>query len=317
MGKNRQKYLERERARKLEERRKKHKKKKMLSWLSIVAILFILVGLTWGGIYFGNTFLSDRLYNKAAANVVTAVTKDEKAKITLPEEPEMIDPFEVVEDEEIEEEDNGFIIKEYTLRYTGDWKQQVNVDMSALTSQYPEVKGWLFFENDEINYPIMYSGDDDKYIRTTFDGKSAKAGSIFMEGTNSADFSDSHTILYGHNMRNRSMFGALKDYMTQPNYYDYHKYFQIFMVGDDGQIVKNRYQVFSYFTTPYYSNAYTVVRNCSPEMTDLIQYCQSNSLRGTGVQVASSDKVVTLSTCSTGDDRFVVNGVLVDSCIQN
>ena len=71
----------------------------------------------------------------------------------------------------------------------------------------PDVVGWIYFENDDLSYPVLYSGDNDKYLRTTIDGSDATAGAIFIEGGNSPDFQDQNTIVYGHNMRNLSMFG--------------------------------------------------------------------------------------------------------------
>lgn len=295
----------------------KRKYKTIISWIAVAAVLLIVAGLARAAFYYINVIRSNSLYAKTADDVVTLNYTDEMALGHFEDEPELISAivWDQEEDDDDEEEE-PFVIKEYTFRYTGDWQQQINVDLSSLQAQYPDVKGWLFFENDDISYPIMYSGEDDKYLRTTFDGKYAKAGSIFLEGANAPDMSDSHVILYGHNMRNRSMFGRLKDYMIQPNYYDYHQYFQIITRDAEGRTIKKRYKVFSYFKTLYYSNVYTIIPQECKEMDDLIQYMEANSLKRTNEYLSSTDQVVTLSTCSSGDNRFTVHAYLVDSCVQ-
>ncbi len=187
------------------------------------------------------------------------------------------------------------------------WDQLVNVDFYSLMTANPEVCGWIYLENEELSYPIMYSGDNDKYLRTGFDGKDATAGSIFLEAENRFDFSDSHTIIYGHNMRNLSMFGKLKFYHQKENYFEEHPFFQIIT-----PVVKYRYQVFAYEDVSEDSFIYTVPFGDTPEFADFIKEIQRHSQVKTDIAVSSADHVVTLSTCSTTGRRFVVHGVLCD-----
>lgn len=299
-------------------RHKRRKIKSIMSWIEIFAVLLVLCGIGRCVFYYANVMRSNRLYSEVRGNIVTTPYADEEAVKEKEPPKEMVSSIIVWDQEEDDDkvEKEPFVVKDYTFRYTGDWQEQVMVDLPTIASKYPDVKGWLFFENDDISYPIMYSGEDELYLRTTFDGKYAKAGSIFLEGANSVDFSDSHTILYGHNMRNRSMFGGLKDYYIQPNYYDYHEYFQIITFDANGNVVKNRYKVFAYYKTPYYSDVYTIIREECDEMTALVQGMQAASLRDCDTYVTAADKVVTLSTCSSGENRFTVHAVLVDSCVQ-
>lgn len=142
------------------------------------------------------------------------------------------------------------------------------------------------------------------------DKKSATAGSIFLEGKNAPDFSDNHSIVYGHNMRNLSMFGKLKYYREKDDYYESHQYFQI---HTEDKIY--RYQVFSYKEIDPNSDVYQVPFNDATSFRSFIDlYLIAGSLRDTGVEVPEDKKVVTLSTCAVTDaSRFVVHGVLVDT----
>ncbi|MBR1623659.1 MAG: class B sortase, partial [Pseudobutyrivibrio sp.] len=181
------------------------------------------------------------------------------------------------------------------------------VDIDALQQINPDVIGWIYIEGTDISYPIMYSGDDEAYLHATIDGEYAKAGSIFLEGYNLPDFTDSHNIIYGHNMRNLSMFGSLKLYKSEDNYLDEHKYFQIITPSE-----KMRFEIFSYFDTEPGSWVYTVPYSDSEEFADYISELLRHSYVKTdlGDEVSSKDQIVTLSTCSANEMRFTIHGAL-------
>lgn len=186
------------------------------------------------------------------------------------------------------------------------WYEMVSVDLASLQAKYSDVVGWLYFENENISYPVMQASDNDKYLYMTYDGKSSSSGSIFMEASNSSDFSDTHTIIYGHNMKNLSMFGKLKYYRRQSGYYDEHMYFQIFRGNE-----VLRYQIFSYQEVPVTSFVYTESFSSARVLANRLL---ANSSVNPGLNIEDSDKIITLSTCTSDDEyRFVVSAVLVDS----
>jgi sortase B len=188
------------------------------------------------------------------------------------------------------------------------WYEMASVNLAGLRQENSDVIGWLYFENEDISYPILYSGDDSTYLRTAMDKTAATAGSIFMEGANTPDFEDSHTIIYGHNMRNLSMFGKLKYYKAQDDYYEDHMYFQIFREG-----VVYRYQIFAYEDVPADGFVYEVPFSPDADFAAFLADIYRASYIDTGVIATKDDKVVTLSTCSSGDNRFVVHAMRVDS----
>jgi len=141
-----------------------------------------------------------------------------------------------------------------------------------------------------------------------YTGKKAEAGSIFMDGESTPDFSDSHTLIYGHNMKNLSMFGRLKYYKTEKDYYENHKYFQIF-TGDKIY----RYEIYAYCDIPADSMIYSVYGADSEQLLPLIQEIKQKSYQDTGVAVSAGDHIITLSTCTEdGDKRMIVSAVRVD-----
>lgn len=190
------------------------------------------------------------------------------------------------------------------------WYELVDVDMAGLREINSDVKGWLYFENEAISYPILQGKDNDAYLRTTYDKKSATAGSIFMEAANASDFSDNHTIIYGHNMKDLSMFGKLKYYKMDEAYYAEHAYFQIITATE-----KRRYRVFAYKEVQEDSILYTVYSGNNPDFFKFAKNVISSANQcPEGVVVAYDDHVVTLSTCTDKDEnRFIVCGILVDT----
>ena len=189
------------------------------------------------------------------------------------------------------------------------WYEDISVDFDSLKKINSDIVGWINFENNDISYPVLYSGDDDKYLRKSFDGEDATAGSIFVEGANNSDFEDKNTIIYGHNMRNLSMFGKLKKYTREQDYYDNNKYIQIITPN-----MYYRYEIFAYESVNEDSNVYQISFEDDAAIESYINKIRELSERQTDIDVSVDDKIITLSTCSTlsSHKRFVVHAVRVD-----
>ncbi len=185
------------------------------------------------------------------------------------------------------------------------WYELATVDLVGLKQNYADIVGWLFFEDGLISYPVVQGEDNDKYLHTTYNGKESKSGSIFVDAAHAGDFSGTHTIIYGHNMKNLSMFGRLKHYKTQAGYYFGHEYFQIFC-GDE--IL--RYQIFAYrdveVDNVVYQETFTSARLLSYELLRA-------SYVNPKLDIEDDDRIITLSTCTADDaHRFIVSAVLVE-----
>lgn len=105
------------------------------------------------------------------------------------------------------------------------------VDFEALRENGPDIIGWLSLPDTAINYPIPQTDDNEYYLHHLYDGIYNKVGCLFADYENQADFSDRNTIIYGHNMRDGSMFAALNEYDEQ-DYYDGHP--QMYLVTPGG-----------------------------------------------------------------------------------
>ncbi len=190
----------------------------------------------------------------------------------------------------------------------GTWAPQLGIceAVAKLKEGNEDVIGWLLFDNMDISYPIMQGRTNDDYIHTTYQGVTNTAGSIFMESLNHADFQDSHTIIYGHNMKNGSMFGKLKQYKND-GHYEENRYFTIYTADK-----AYRYEIFAYYDIAADGPIYNIHFETTDEFQELLDYMYKKSYWDTGVTAGVYDKVVTLSTCSANDKRFVVNAVRVE-----
>ena len=180
------------------------------------------------------------------------------------------------------------------------------VDFESLKAINPDVKGWLYIEALDISYPVVQGPDNDTYLHTTYEGTSNFAGSIFLDYQNQDDFSDGNTIVYGHNMKNLSMFGKLKQMKEQEKYRDSVYFWMLTPESNDV------YQIFSAFYTEADSDVYTLYSGGGEAF---VQYLNTMAARSEiPVEQPEMDEhshIIVLSTCAASDTtgRFVVLGV--------
>lgn len=179
------------------------------------------------------------------------------------------------------------------------------VDYMKLREINPDVVGWIQMEALEgISYPIVKGQDNSYYLHRTVGRTDNFAGSIFMNADNSADFSDPHTIVYGHNMKNGSMFGQLK-WMLEKEYYKQSRYFWI--CTPQG---KYRYEIFSMQYVDAASDVYSLYEQHDDGFGEYVRRMGKQSRVDMAAQsLGKDDSVVTLSTCTSNENiRFVVQG---------
>jgi len=179
------------------------------------------------------------------------------------------------------------------LEHTG------TVDFNKLMEINKECIGWIEFENTDISYPIVQGQDNEFYLTHHFNKKKNAAGSIFMDYINETDFSDPYTILYGHNMKDGSMFAKLNQYESK-DFYVENPVFWIY--------------------TPEKNYSYEIF-SCYSLDTDTVSQLETNldviieqSKYSTGIFPEKDDKILTLMTCNSNGDthRFFVHAVQVN-----
>ena len=179
------------------------------------------------------------------------------------------------------------------------------VDFAALQAINPDIVGWILIEGTNINYPVVQGSDNQYYLRHLFTGEYNASGCIFLDSRNTPDFTDQHSILYGHHMDNGTMFNGLMDYKEQ-SFFDAHP--NALLLTPTGNY---RIDFFAGYVADVMSEAWQV--DFGPdELATWLQEAKEKSLFASRIEPTAMDRVLTLSTCSYEFDnaRFVLYGRL-------
>ena len=192
-----------------------------------------------------------------------------------------------------------------------DQDEKFRVDFDELMKLNKDVVGWIRFEEPAIiNYPIVQGKDNSEYLSITFSGYENTVGSIFADARNKDDFTDKHTLIYGHRMNNGTMFNELDNYKEE-SYGKAYPYFYIYT--PDG--LERKYEIYSTAIVSELSDVYKASFENENEFISFLKESKHDAFYDTDVEVSAKDSVVTLSTC-TGDrkdERLVVHGVLIET----
>ena len=191
------------------------------------------------------------------------------------------------------------------------WYKDVKVAFDDLKKENEDIVAWIRFDDPEvtgIDYPILFSGDNEKYLRTDIYGNHHIAGCIFLDGDNHTDFQDPYSLIYGHRMTDNTMFGSLEKYLAY-DFWEANQYFTIYT-----EDMAYRYQIFASQETPNRSDIFRIGYERNKVFDDFIQSMVTDSNIATGITPKLTDNIVTLSTC-TGKGyakRMTVQALCVD-----
>jgi len=260
----------------------------------LLALIFVVSGGVFLHLLHGQR-VADRAYQEAADiawDARTAEADDAPQPVELPDPPlPLEDVPEEVPREPLPEEARLLL----------------DLDLPALQAVNGDVLGWIYIPDTSISYPLLRSGDNSEYLKLTWDLRSSAAGSIFLERRNSADLSDFNTLIYGHNMKNGTMFSDLRHYRDQA-YFDSHPH--VYIVLGDAVLC---YRLFAAYTADVTSDTYRLIFEDDARKQSAIDFYLSQSSVECDLAPAVEDRILTLSTCTgTGDYdyRLVVQGVL-------
>lgn len=174
----------------------------------------------------------------------------------------------------------------------------------------PDFAGWLYIDGTKVDYPVMHTPDDQQYyIHKDFYEKDSVSGTPFMG--DQCDLASQSIIIYGHNMKNGSMFGTLDEYDSR-DYWEAHPTIQFHTVEEDRE-----YDIAAVFRTRIYRDDeegfryYKYVGNLTEDLFEEFKaQVKAEALYDTGVLLEPGDEILILSTCAyhVRDGRFVVVG---------
>lgn len=184
----------------------------------------------------------------------------------------------------------------------------LNIDVAALKEINPDFRGWLYFPVLDINYPVVQGTDNEYYLKRSFEGEKMNAGCIFMDCDASGDWSDRNTFLFGHNMRDGSMFGTFKKLMKDPMLCKEDPYFYIYT--EDAVYI---YEIFSYYQTQSTSDRYMTFTTDETYDT-YTEWAVEHSEYISITDLSERKNIVSMSTCygaAGTSKRIMVHGVQI------
>ncbi len=184
-----------------------------------------------------------------------------------------------------------------------------NIDFKALRKQNKDVKAWLYSEGTVINYPVVQGKDNSYYLYRMVNKEWNGKGSLFIDYRVEKPFKGFNTIIYGHRMKDGSMFHSLTEYESK-RYYDKHPVMQLITPKHEYDV-----EIFGVIRIPADSTMYKYEFNSDEEKLNYLVQIKANSLIDIdNVEVGVDDKIVMLSTCTYEfeDARLVVYGKLVE-----
>lgn len=257
-------------------------------------------------------FAAYRLYEDYAAENVYQKAREQTEKETAPE-------TEVPETETIPQE------TAYTQEFTGEREgeeakipedvfldMENPIDFGRLAGENPDIYAWIRIPETNIDYPIAQrEGDPAFYLDHDMYGEARFAGCIYTEDSNSRDFLDPNTVIYGHNMKNGSMFQNLHLF-ADSSFFEEHPYFYIY--------TPERVLVYQVFAAYVYDDRHLMNSFDFDDKEVFARYLEDVfHVKSMGaniredLSVTEEDRIVTLSTCVGGapESRYLVQAVLV------
>ncbi len=187
------------------------------------------------------------------------------------------------------------------------------IDFAAMQQEVNEdIYAWVYVPGTKVDYPILQrSTNNNFYLDHDVNGKKASCGSIYTEKHNSKDFNDNHTVIYGHNMKNGTMFKSLRNY-DDKEFFQENKYIYIYTETDT--------RVYEIFGAYEYTDEHLLLNYNTENAGGFQKYLDivkkqpdASGHFNRDLLINSSDKIITLSTCITGKDgsRYLVQGKLI------
>lgn len=206
---------------------------------------------------------------------------------------------------------NQVTVSENQITVNDKTIQKYHYDLSKLLSQNEDTVGWINVSNTNINYPVVQSIDNDYYLDHSFDKSQNSAGWVFADYRSNCSYLGYNTVIYGHNRKDQSMFGSLKNVLSEEWYSNEDNLYIHFSTLNESHV----YRVFSTFIcndTDVSAYTQTDFSN-DTEFMNYTQNLKNRSSHDFGTDIINSKHIITLYTCyGLNNQRLLVCASLVD-----
>ena len=178
----------------------------------------------------------------------------------------------------------------------------INQKIQELIEINNDFKFWISIDNTKVDYPVVQGKNNEFYLKNNFLKEESISGAIFLDYRNDI-YNDKNLIIYGHNMRNGTMFKELTKFKEKDFFYG-ENYIDIILDG-----VKEKYEVFSVYTLHSDDISLKNSFNCEDEYKEYLKIITEKSIYNKDINIETSDEIITLITCSYeyNDARTIVH----------
>lgn len=275
--------------------------KKLNFYKILCAVLVVVLGIVIAAMWYRNY-----TQNKAGD-----IYKDLQSQVNS------ASPNVTVADSETETEEDTEPVEEDILSELGVEIPEKNLDWDVLRETNKDIYAWIYIPETNVDYPVLQSETDDEYyLMHNLDGSYGYPGCIFTQLLNSKDFTDYNTVLYGHNMKNGTMFRTLHYYQNEEFFYN-NPY--IYIYTENGVLV---YEIFAAYNAgdEHILNTYDL--RTEEGFASYLDTVKEGAYLGgyirADVEVTTANHIITLSTCTDqSDERYLVQAVLINDTAED
>lgn len=181
-------------------------------------------------------------------------------------------------------------------------EEEYTVDFKKLKEQNNETVAWIKVNNTNVEYPVLRATNNSFYLNHSFDKSKNSAGWIFADYRNKFDGTDKNIISYGHNMRDDSMFGSLKNILNSA-WYDNEENTNITLYTENEKSIYKVFSIYKIESEDYYIK--TEFSNDN-EFEKFIETLKKRSIKNFNIDISKEDSILTLSTCANNNKYRVV-----------
>ena len=181
-------------------------------------------------------------------------------------------------------------------------KEESKVDFNKLKEQNSDAVAWIKVNNTNIEYPVVKGSNNSFYLNHSFDKSNNSAGWIFADYRNKFDNTDKNIVIYGHNMKDNSMFGSLKNILNS-DWYDNEENTNIILYTENEKCIYKVFSIYKIESEDYYIK--TEFEN-SKEFEQFVNTIKKRSIKEFNTDVSKDDNILTLSTCANNNKYRVV-----------
>lgn len=273
---------------------KTKKRRRVKKWVWNVLILFFLFVIVWSIMYLISWYRD----NINTSKISNDISKDVDVNI-------------------LDDDENTELVGSSLEDETSDYWYYVkfslyDVDINKLKEKNSDTIGWINVNNTNINYPYVQYTDNDYYLNHSFDKSYNEAGWVFMDYRNNSNLNNKNTILYAHSRLDKTMFGSLSKVLKQDWYTNKDNH----IIRISTEVDNTLWQIFSVYKIKEETYYITTDFSSNSEYLQFLNTIKGRSLYNFNTNLTSDDKILTLSTCYSDDERTVVHAKLIKRSLK-